>query len=117
MPDKNETQQPIEGGSSPLAGSPSSTPETDEAQRLGNVQNQADPDQSWPWDAIKRGYDHARKLERERNAIATAARAIIEAWDEDEIGQIDGGLIDALREFIPENVTVEGPPTQISTEA
>ena len=45
----------------------SDTPETDEAERIGHVKNQSDHDSSWPWDAIKRGYDHARQLERERD--------------------------------------------------
>ena len=66
-------------------------------------------------DAFSEGFDYrglpclanavrlARKLELQRNAITTAARNIVDAWDEDEIGQIDGGLIDAMRELFPEN--------------
>jgi len=36
-------------------------------------------------------------------ALETAARKLVAAWDEDEIGQVDGELIDALRYILPEN--------------
>jgi exonuclease VII large subunit len=41
------------------------TPRTDAAERTSKACNQSDSDQSWPWDAIKRGYNFARQLERE----------------------------------------------------
>jgi hypothetical protein len=59
------------------------TPRTDAAERTGKACNQSDPDQSWPWDAIKRGYDFARQLESEL-AEATKQR---------------DGLADALRDI------------------
>lgn len=45
---------------------------------------------------------HARladydKLRARIAELEAAAEAVVAAWDEDEIGQVDGGLIDGLR--------------------
>jgi len=50
----------------------------------------------WPHRILHEAADRIETFE-------TAARALVDAWDEDEIGQIDGELIDAMRKFLPEN--------------
>lgn len=37
-------------------------------------------------------------LHKEITALKERAVAVVNAWDEDDVGQIDGGLIDDLRE-------------------
>lgn len=37
-------------------------------------------------------------VEKRRDALRAAARAVVEAWNENEIGQVDGALINALAE-------------------
>lgn len=66
---------PLQGTQAPDSASPmsaetfSDTPRTDAASVTGNIKNQSDTDTNWPWDAINRGYDFARQLEREIAAL------------------------------------------------
>lgn len=48
-----------------------------------------------------------RSLNGLSEAVAAKVRAVVEAWDSDEIGQVDGGLIDDLRELLTEEHTHE----------
>lgn len=101
------------------------TPETDAAEIDGNVKNQSDNDEMWPFEAIKRGYEKARDLERRLALCRDALKEAHDALDaarmmvENEIGccEIERVSANAWPDLLDGRVSGGGIKSAISAVA
>ncbi len=72
-----------EKGPSPAPGS--DTPRTDAVKVAGNIKNQSDTENEWPWSAINRGYEFARTLERENTDLKNRIANVMSDYEAAEL--------------------------------